>query len=130
MFNLLVEIEDLFSKEIKSQNTYKFYELSDIPAGQLIDYIGKTDVCFFRLISDCLYGDACINYYEDVNEKVLFDIQRRVVLNKECIKDIVNDLITRIYVKFQYQTFQHALFQLMDCFANRSDITFELNVKN
>ena len=40
MFNLLVEIEDLFSKEIiKSEYTYKFYELSDIPAGRypLID---------------------------------------------------------------------------------------------
>ena len=33
MFNLLVEIEDLFTEEIKSQITYKFYELSDIPAG-------------------------------------------------------------------------------------------------
>ena len=33
MFNLLVEIGDLFTEEIKSHNTYKFYELSDIPAG-------------------------------------------------------------------------------------------------
>ena len=90
----------------------------------------KTDVRFFRLISDCLYDGACIDYYEDLNGKVLFDLYRRDVLNKECIKDIVNDLITRIYIKFQYQTFEHALFQLMDCFANRNDITFELNVKN
>ena len=39
MFNLLVEIEDLFSKEIiKSEYTYKFYELSDIP----VLHIGHT----------------------------------------------------------------------------------------
>jgi hypothetical protein len=74
MFNLLVEIEDLFTEEIKSQNTYKFYELSDIPAGQLIDYIGKNRCMLFRLISDCLYGGACIDYYEDLNGKVLFDL--------------------------------------------------------
>ena len=37
MFNLLVEIEDLFTEEIiKSEYIYKFYELSDIPTGQLI----------------------------------------------------------------------------------------------
>ena len=47
MFNLLVEIEDLFTEEVKSQNTYKFYELSDIPAGQLIDYIGKNRCTLF-----------------------------------------------------------------------------------
>ena len=64
------------------------------------------------------------------NLLVEIDLHKRDVLNKECIKDIVDDLITRIYVKFQYQTFQHALFQLMDCFANHNDITFELNVKN
>ena len=102
MFNLLVEIEDLFSKEIiKSEYTYKFYELSDIPAGQLIDYIGKTRYMLSRLISDCLYGGACIDYYEDVNGNVLID-PWRMCETPESISAVVEDMLYRIYMVQQY----------------------------
>lgn len=102
MFNLLVEIEDLFSKEIiKSEYTYKFYELSDIPAGQLIDYIGKNRCTLFRLISDCLYDGACIDYYEDVNGNVLID-PYQMHETQESISAVVEDMLYRIYIAQQY----------------------------
>lgn len=107
---------------------YHFY---DSNSTQVIEYNSNFNADeLVRLITTLKCCNVLFDYYEDLNGKVLFDLYRRDVLNKECIKDIVDDLITRIYVKFQYQTFQHALFQLMDCFANRNDITFELNVKN
>ena len=46
MFNLLVEIEDLFTEEVKASYTYTVYERSDIPDGHLDDFIGKTEKCF------------------------------------------------------------------------------------
>ena len=102
MFNLLVEIEDLFSKEIiKSEYTYKFYELSDIPTGQLIDYIGKNRYMLFRLISDCLHDGACINYYEDVNGNVLID-PYQMCETPESISAVVEDMLYRIYMAQQY----------------------------
>lgn len=102
MFNLLVEIEDLFSKEIiKSEYTYKFYELSDIPAGQLIDYIGKNRYMLSRLISDCLHDGACIDYYEDVNGNVLIDLYQMRVTAKS-ISAVIEDIIYRIYMIQQY----------------------------
>lgn len=101
MFNLLVEIEDLFTEEVKSQNIYKFYELSDIPAGLLIDYIGKNRYMLSRLISDCLHDGACIDYYEDVNGNVLID-PYQMCETPESISAVVEDMLYRIYIAQQY----------------------------
>ena len=119
MFNLLVKIEDLFSKEIiKSEYTYKFYELSDIPAGQLIDYIGKNRYMLSRLISDCLHDGACINYYEDVNGNVLID-QYQMCETPESISAVVEDMLYRIYMAQQY-----SIDQIIDMLAQNIECAY------
>jgi hypothetical protein len=119
MFNLLVEIEDLFTEEIiKSQNTYKFYELSDIPAGQLIDYIDKNGCMLFRLICDCLYDGACIDYYEDVNGNVLID-PYQMCETPESISAVVEDMLYRIYMVQQY-----SIDQIIDMLAQNIECAY------
>ena len=84
------------------------------------------NVLIFQMVISMILFD----YYKDLNGNVLHDSRFYNTLSHAAVKMIVNDMIQRIYVEFQYQTFEHAIVELISSITSCNDnITFNLTAK-
>ena len=108
--------------------TYYFY---DSTSTKFVDYNTNFNADeLFRLITILKRDGFLFEYYKDLNGNVLHDSRFYNKLSHAAVKMIVNDMIQRIYVEFQYQTFEHAIVELISSITSCNDnITFNLTVK-
>ena len=111
-----------------NNGTYYFY---DSTSTKFVDYNTNFNADeLFRLITILKRDGFLFDYYKDLNGNVLHDSRFYNRLSHAAVKMIVNDMIQRIYVEFQYQTFEHAIVELISSITSCNDnITFNLTVK-
>lgn len=111
-----------------NNGTYYFY---DSTSTMFVDYNTNFNADeLFRLITILKRNGFLFDYYKDLNGNVLHDSRFYNTLSHAAVKMIVNDMIQRIYVEFQYQTFEHAIVELISSITSCNDnITFNLTVK-